>query len=143
MDLLRRLAPLLLLSLACLVVREQFPFSHFPMYSSFGHRTTYVFLADGEGAPLATREVAPVSTPTLKKIYENEVRRETERLGVRRSRLPLDARAAAGRRTLEYLHRLPSFRPPATGGGEVQLREVTISLRGHRLEKTTETVARR
>ncbi len=63
-----------LLTLICLVVEEQYPFSNFPMYSSFGDRTYYIYLADGAGQPLATKPTAGMTTPTLKKVFDGELR---------------------------------------------------------------------
>jgi hypothetical protein len=65
---------LLVLTLLNLLLRENFPFSHFPMYASFGDFTYYVFVADEHDEPLALRRVFGVSAPFLKKLYDGEVR---------------------------------------------------------------------
>ena len=41
------------LVVALLVIGEQFPFSYFPMYSSFDPRADYYYVADSAGQPLA------------------------------------------------------------------------------------------
>ncbi len=57
---------LLVMALLCLVLRENYPFSNFPMYSSFSSRTYYLYLTDAEGQALRTREFG-LSSSGLKK----------------------------------------------------------------------------
>ena len=52
---LRQFAPISVaigVTIVCLVVKENFPFTHYPMYSNFEDQTYYVWLADGEGEPI-------------------------------------------------------------------------------------------
>ena len=142
---LRRLPckPLWLLTALCLVIREEFPFSHFPMYSSFGRSTYYVHLADSTGSPLPTVATLGVSTPTLKKIYESEVRGEMKRIPkASRQRLSIAQRQPAGKRVLQRLSNSTSTgqseAPRATG---LRLYEVRISLEGGQFQKRRELIA--
>ena len=42
----------LLVTVVCLAVKEEFPFSHFPMYQSFSDYSFNVYIADRDGNPL-------------------------------------------------------------------------------------------
>ena len=137
-----RCAPLLLLTVACLGIGEQFPFSNFPMYSSFGRDTYYVYLADGTGQPLPTIAAAGITTPILKKMYDAELQRELKRLRTQRRRLRVEQKAPVGARVLEALVKsAPSLtavpqRPPG-----VRLYEVNISVEQGQFNRRTELIA--
>ena len=133
---------LLVLTAACLVLREQYPFSHFPMYSSFGDNTYYVHLADGTGKPLPTLPTTGMMTATLKKMYDTELRKEVARLRRSRRRLTTEEKRPAGERVLLALNRslwaqqqAPQFSPP------LRIYEVNISCSAGRFEKRSELIA--
>ncbi len=64
---------LLLVTVLCLVLRENYPFSHFPMYSSFSNETYFLYLTDAAGQPIATSRLG-LSSSTLKKIFDRQRR---------------------------------------------------------------------
>jgi hypothetical protein len=66
---------LLVMVLLCLGLRENYPFSHFPMYSSFADHTYFLYLADPKGRPIATTRFG-LSSSTLKKIFDRRWRKE-------------------------------------------------------------------
>ena len=51
-----------------LVVKEQYPFSHYPMYSGWSNRTHYFYIED-ENGPIKSKLVFRVSVPRTKKLY--------------------------------------------------------------------------
>ena len=55
------------------VVKEQFPFSNFPMYSNFDTEADVVFIADQKGDPLPMDEVFRSGSSTAKKAYKKEL----------------------------------------------------------------------
>lgn len=128
------------LTVACLIVGEQYPFSNFPMYASFTDRTYYVYLADGADQPLPSVPLAGMSTPTLKKVYDGEVRRTLRRLNVRRHDLTAEQKQAIG---APILSRLRNSAPaPDEGLPEVlRLYQVDIKLRDGRFEKRRTLIA--
>lgn len=63
-----------------LIVKEQYPFSHYPMYSGWSHRTDYYYVADKNG-PIQAKTVFKVSVPRIKKLYKGEI---SKLLGERR-----------------------------------------------------------
>jgi hypothetical protein len=62
--------------------REGFPFSHYPMYSSFTDFEYYVFLTDGQDQPLALEKVTlGLKTSALKKQFDNRIDKITDAKG--------------------------------------------------------------
>lgn len=100
------------MTILCLGLRENYPFSQFPMYSSFAHRTYYLYLTDAKGAALKTVDFG-LSTSGLKKIFDRFRREELKHFANSGSeRVPL-AEAAAGQSLLRYLDGLAAGRPAA------------------------------
>jgi len=133
--------PLLVLTFLCLALKEQYPFSNFPMYSTFENKTYYVHLADGADQPVPTAEALGLATSTLKKIYDGEVRRELRRLQVRREHLTAEQKQAIGGPVLARLKKA-SAAQGAVGIPEVlRLYQVDIALAGGRFEKRRSFIA--
>ncbi len=133
---------LLVMTVFCFALRENYPFSNFPMYSSFNNRTYYLYLTDALGKPIKTRQFG-LSSSGLKKIFDRYRRQELARFqksGSERVRL---AEESAGRLLLRYLDGLSASRPNA---GELlaglQVHHVRISERDNALRLETHTVAR-
>ena len=111
---------LLVMVLLCLVLRENYPFSNFPMYSSSGKHTYYLYLTDADGQPLKTRQFG-LSSSTIKKIFDRYRRKELVHFAEAGSaRVPL-AEQAAGQSLLLYLDGLSAARP--------QVRKLLVGLR--------------
>jgi len=66
--------------IVCFSVRENFPFSHFPMYSSFSDYSYYVYIADSKGNPIPIETLTSHKTSSLKKIYYEEIKKTRKRL---------------------------------------------------------------
>ena len=129
------------LTILCLVLRENYPFSNFPMYSSFAKNSYYIYLADKTGEPLATRRFG-LTTPGLKKIFESKRRsafRRSEGTAKPDSAI-LDQ--AAGAALLDYLERLPAVQPQRRSILRgLQVRRVNLFCNAGRIEAGTEIVA--
>jgi hypothetical protein len=62
------------LVIALYVIKEQFPFSNFPMYSNFDSEADVVFVTDQKGDPLAMDKVfSSGGSSTAKKAYKKEL----------------------------------------------------------------------
>ena len=78
-----RMLPLktaLLVIAVCFVVRENFPFSHFPMYSSFSDYSYYIYFTDGKGEPVPILDLSGHKTSGLKKIYDKRLEKDREKM---------------------------------------------------------------
>ncbi len=137
-----RMTWLLLVTLACLLVREQYPFSNFPMYSGFGRNTYYVYLADGNGTPIPALTTMGVSTPTLKKMFADEMAKEREHFKLHPKKLTLEQKRDPGERLLARIKSSSAALARSAPKPEVlRLYEVTISLEGERFTKQTVLIA--
>ena len=130
--------PLIVLTAACLLIEEEYPFSNFPMYSSFSRETDYVFLATETDRPLPSFQTIGISTATLKKMFKSELRI------ARRERGKSADLAESKRTAAERL--LARFRAADQAGaiGDlppiVRLYEVQIRLADSRITKETKLV---
>jgi hypothetical protein len=133
---------LLVMTVLCLALRENYPFSNFPMYSSFNNRTYYLYLTDAQGNAIKTRRFG-LSSSGLKKIFDRYRRQELDRFkesGSERVRL---AEESAGQLLIGYLDGLSAKRPAARGLlAGLQVQHVRISERDDVLRLETHPVAR-
>ena len=111
--LLRKLAPLTVaigVTITCLAVKENFPFSHYPMYSNFDDQTYYVWLADSNGEPIPVQKVTYMRLGKIKKIYNTGLQkvRENSRNAKgkkpRKRDLTLTQRRPPGDETLRWIY---------------------------------------
>ncbi len=91
--------------LLCGVVKDNFPFSHFPMYDSFPDHTFYIYVVDGKGEPVPLETVTGTRTANFKKPYDKELNKVRKTLDKRKRELTAAEREPAGRRALENLYK--------------------------------------
>ena len=133
---------LLIMTVLGLGLRENYPFSHFPMFSSFSNRSYFIHLADADGTALRTRQLG-LSNSTMKKIFDRYRRVELKHFADAGSeRVPL-AEAAAGQSLLRYLDGLAAAKPAA---GKLlpglQVQHVKVQQESKNLVFETKTIAR-
>ena len=100
---------LVLIGALCLALQEEFPFSHFPMYSSFSDYSYYVYVTDRDGNPIPLESLMSIRTSKLKKYYQSQLNPIRDR--VRESgqpwtgfrRLDVESRVPAAREALRWL----------------------------------------
>jgi len=95
--------------LISLIVKEQYPFSNYPMYSGWSERTYYFYIAD-ENGPVQAKSVFKVSVPTIKKRFSSDkgfansvLKERREATGNDKYKLTDEDYAEAGRRLLKQL----------------------------------------
>ena len=132
---------LLVVVLFCLVLQENYPFSHFPMYSSFANYTYLIYLADAQGRPIATPRFG-LSSSALKKIFDRYRRVALKKFeGSGKERVSL-AEKAAGESLLQYLDGLAERRPTARQLiPGMQVRHVRVDQKSDALVFETVTLA--
>jgi len=133
---------LLIMTLLGLGLRENYPFSQFPMFSSFSNRTYFIHLADADGTALRTRQFG-LSNSTMKKIFDRYRRAELKHFANAGSeRVPL-AEAAAGQSLLQYLDGLAAAKPAARKSLlGLQVQHVKVRQESNHLIFDTKTLAR-
>ena len=110
---LRQFAPISVavgVTVACLIAKENFPFSHYPMYSNFEDQTYYVWLADGDDQPIPAQKVTYLRLGRIKKIYNGGLLEVREQIGKeigkkpRKRDLTIAQRRAPGDETLRWIY---------------------------------------
>jgi hypothetical protein len=85
---------------------EFYPFSNFPMYSSFTPSTYYVYVTDLTDQPVPVTLLTGKVLSNLKKQYDTELKAEKSAApggGVKQEDLPVEARRRAGEVVLRWL----------------------------------------
>ena len=116
----------IMLTVAFLLIGEQFPFSYFPMYASFDPRTEYYFVADKSGSPLACVEVFGTSTANVKKMYRARLRELISKRGAKEAEATLIEREIIGRDMLVYLRGLGKRSGREVPDDEILLKRVVV-----------------
>lgn len=129
---------LLAVTLGCLVVREEYPFSNFPMYAGFGPSTSYVFLTDANDQPLPTVEATALSTPRLKKVFSNELARARR---AKQHPLSPEEKRQVAKQLLDKLQAFAAKREPGKWPDVWRIYEVSISFQDRELKKQSELLA--
>jgi hypothetical protein len=128
-----------------LMVRENYPFSHFSMYSRPSARPLpFHYLADGDGRPLPVMKHTRMSCASLgKKMGTEKGRLEKEDArGGRPPRSPEEIKAQAGRRVLADLReRSLNQRKKWHLPDRLQLVEVLITVQDGQAHETPRVVA--
>jgi len=132
---------LVVMTVLCLVLRENYPFSNFPMYSSFSRKTYFVYLVDPAGEAIKTPTFG-LSSSALKKIFDRARREELEHFeGAGADRVPL-AEQAAAHSLLRYLEGLAESQPAARKLlAGLQVRHVRVTQKSDALSLETRTLA--
>ena len=132
---------LLVMTVLGLGLRENYPFSHFPMFSSFSTRSYFIHLADADGTALRTRQFC-LSNSAMKQIFYLYSLAELKHFadaGSERVRL---AEAAAGQSLLRYLDGLAAARPAARKLlPGLQVQHVKVHQESHNLVFETRAIA--
>lgn len=141
-------AGFVLTSVLCLTIKENFPFSNFPMYSWQKAETDYYYLTDSAGRPLPTRRVTDLTTTRIKKMMGQELQRIAKERRMSRGDLPVEDRRLAAERVLRHIRELGLYTRESTRSsrtpmdGDVGLVWVRISLRNGDIQKTPLELAR-
>ena len=132
-----RFGVLLTFTVLCLVIGEQYPFSSFPMYSSFSHDTYYIYLADRFDPPIAAQLKLGVSTARMKKIYDSQLRKDARLLKKPIREMSASDRTNAADYLLSYLRKVPRAKTLLPG---LRIYDVGLFLKEGRIEKESRLV---
>ena len=106
------------------LIEENFPFSHWPMYSNFSRESGYVYVVDAAGEPIAAATLFETA-PRLRRQFERERRTELNRVKTGQAvKTPAEIERDAATHLLKRLaQRLsPDERKSANGLGLVSAR---------------------
>lgn len=94
-----------LLVIANMALRDNYPFSHFPMYARFTDHTYYVYVCDGEGKPIPIQNLTGIRTSKIKKPYDKDLDAVRKTNGKRKRELNAAEKEAAGVSALAQIWR--------------------------------------
>lgn len=83
--------------IALFIIKEQFPFSNFPMYSNFDTEADVIFVTDQKDAVLPMDKVFRSGSSTAKKAYKKELGKITAKTKRDTKEATAPERAAAGK----------------------------------------------
>lgn len=126
---------LILFTALNLLLKENFPFSHYPMYSKFENETRYIFITDENDNPIAIKKEFRINTEFLKKIYMNEARKVADSKGTKYWLLKADDLKPAGRVALSYLLNLPNKAKVLKDISSLRLYHVFLTLENNKINE--------
>ena len=91
------------LVIALYVIKEQFPFSNFPMYSNFDNEADVVFVTDQADQPVPMDRVFRTGSAATKKVYKGELATLVNPQGRDTNDATLEERSKAGAVVLKGL----------------------------------------
>lgn len=130
----------ILLAILLQIMRENYPFSHLPMYSGLTKDVDYYFITDAKGEPMPQGIYFGFSTSKTKKMFNTRLRKISK--GGNTDSASEAQIAEAGKETLEYMmaHIREDRRAQVEKSG-IQLHRVTVAREGEHLEKHPSIVA--
>jgi hypothetical protein len=108
---------MLVMVLALYLIREEFPFSNFPMYSNISEEADVTFVTDQNDQPLPMKALFKTSSGSSKKMYKKELSALTNPAGRDSDHATAEERAKAGKAVLDSLIlrlRRPAVPPTTT-----------------------------
>lgn len=121
----------LAVTVACIALREEFPFSHFPMYSRISPRSRYLLVTDSEDNLYPLRDVFGLSADFVKRFYRSCLEDHSRTIGAS------DASKRAAFDTLQLL----ASQPTLADVRGIRLYEVEMSLLERRIRRRTVLLA--
>jgi hypothetical protein len=122
------------LTLALYLVKEQFPFSNFPMYSNFDTEADVLFITDQADQPVPMSRVFRTGSAATKKVYKAELSDICNPKGHDTEKATLEERQQAAAVVLASLKKKikPGSLPEGTTALRLQMR--TFALEGSELK---------
>jgi hypothetical protein len=136
-------------TLFSVLVREQYPVSHFPMYSGFEDKTWYIYFQTADGQPLQTKRVFKNTCARSKKRYGSLAREYMKEIGKEDDRPNAAEHEVIGARLIEEYKRNAPAKVrkkrefDAVFNGEVTLVRVEINFEDGEFTTTEQKIATR
>ena len=89
--------------IALFVIKEEFPFSNFPMYSNISEEADVAYVTDQNDKPLPMKALFKTSSGSTKKMYKKELGTLTNKHGRDSEEASAEERAEAGKAVLDSL----------------------------------------
>lgn len=128
----------------CLILKENYPFSNFPMYSSFSDHTFFIYVSDANDQPIPIEVLTAIRTGRLKKVYDSQLRSVSKKLGKRKRELSVEERHDIGLETLRWFFSSSrdEVKPYLKKYKQIKLYHVDLTIENGKVaEQTPEMVA--
>jgi len=132
---------LFILTILNLIVKENYPFSHYPMYATFSQYSNFVFITDEEDKPIPTSKVFGVKSNFIKKIYMSEVKKISLKKNMEPWELSVSDLNKPGELTLDYLIANADSSYIAKHFKSLKLYDTTICLKDRQIQKNRRLVS--
>lgn len=132
---------LVLLIALSLALRELYPFSHYPLYTTFDRKSWYVYLTDQDDKPLPAIQATRTRTSRMKKLYNSRLRKLEAK---KKEESPQNSalETVAAQQTLDFLLSLKHVAlPPETR--EIRLHRVDLRLTNQAMARETKLLGSR
>ncbi len=136
--------PITILALYCVVsllLEENYPFSHYPMYSNPGADRSYYIVADSEGQPIPIVDLTGITCPKVGKMYRKKAVELGKRLKLSSSSLPPEQQQKVGEEIFAQL-RLYAKQLNKALPAKLVLQKVDVSYRDGKVSETPEVLAK-
>ncbi len=125
-----------------LIIKEQFPFSNFPMYSVLPDSTICLQLTDAQDKVIPIVPVFGGAITVLKKQLNNEIKVVQSKSAIKkRDDVPPEVTRAAGAKVLRWLLTHFKCNDPKLIGQAIKLQQITFSVKDGRVVREVETLA--
>lgn len=136
--------PLVVMVVYCvisLVLEENYPFTHYPMYSNPSAERSYYLVSDGDGKPLPVAELTGITCPKIGKMFRTKASEVAAEMKVSKSSLGPEQLQAIGSEIFtqlrHYAKDMHTALPP-----KLQLSRVDISYDNGRVIETPQLLAK-
>lgn len=139
-----KISPITTLIIYCVlsvVIRENFPFSNFPMYSNPSPERYYYTIseADGKGLPIAT--LTGITSPKIGKIYRKKADELSKEIGVSPSKFSQEQVQALGLEILTFLRQQAANKQQPLPA-KLQINKIVISYQDGKIVETPSIFAK-
>ncbi len=139
-----RNTPITILALYCavsLLLEENYPFSHYPMYSNPGADRSYYIVADAAGQPIPIADLTGSTSPQVGKMYRKKAEEAGKPWKLKSSSLTPDLQQKVGEEIFAQL-RLYAKHMKKTLPDKLMLQKVDVSYRDGKVTENAEVLAR-
>ena len=119
---------LFIITLLNLILKENYPFSHYPMYSRFSRSTFYIFVTNEKDEPLPLRSFCGVSAAILRKMYESFLYQSTKKRSNKIEELTSEDLKPISKSILDYVKTSAEKKKSKIDFKSLRLYEATISI---------------
>lgn len=131
---------LLIFCVLSLVLKENYPFSNFPMYTNPSPESSYFSITDGEGNDLPIARLTGVTCPKVGKIFKKKAAESQKKQRVKPADLSAEVTQAIGAEIFQYL-RESALALRTDLPAKLQLRHTRIAYEDGRIRETPQILA--